>query len=65
MMQAYLKKQFKEHDKDNNGYITFEELRTVMYKINEGLTDDIIEDLIKDADKNADGKINFEGNLNK
>lgn len=57
-----LKKVFSIFDKDNNGYITADELKVAMENLNEKLTDDDVNEMIREADLNNDGKVNYEGN---
>ena len=42
-------------DKDGNGLIDRDELRTVMQQLGEKLSEDDIDEMIEDADKNGDG----------
>ena len=51
---------FKAFDIDGNGEIDRHELKQVMEKIGEPLTDEQIDSMIAEADKNGDGLINFE-----
>jgi len=50
---------FKVFDKNDDGFITFDELKRVMCSIGERLTDEEIEDMIKEADLNGDKKIDY------
>lgn len=52
---------FKVFDKNDDGFITFDELKRVMCSIGERLTDEEIEDMIKEADLNGDKKIDYKG----
>jgi Ca2+-binding EF-hand superfamily protein len=47
-------------DKNNSGYISSNELRYIIAKNNQGLSDNQINNLIFEADVNEDGQINFE-----
>lgn len=51
---------FNMFDLDGNGLISPEELKEVMHKLGESLTDAEIVTMIKKADKDFDGQINFE-----
>ncbi|XP_050539789.1 calmodulin-beta-like [Daktulosphaira vitifoliae] len=50
---------FNVFDKNGDGFITFDELKRVMFSIGERLTDEEIEDMIKEADLNGDKKIDY------
>ena len=52
---------FRIFDRDGNGYISPEELRTVMCNLGEKLTDDEVAAMIKEADMDGDGRVNYEG----
>ena len=49
---------FAVFDVDKDGYITRSELRQVMNRLGENLTDKQLDAMIKEADKDGDGKIN-------
>lgn len=51
---------FRIFDRDGNGYISPEELRTVMCNLGEKLTDDEVAAMIKEADMDGDGRVNYE-----
>ncbi|KAF5740522.1 calmodulin-like protein 8-like [Tripterygium wilfordii] len=55
-----LKEAFKVFDKDQDGYISPNELRRVMMNFGEKLTDEEVEEMIKEADLDGDGQINYE-----
>ena len=55
-----IKEAFKVFDKDGNGVIDKEELRSVMANLGERLTDEEIEQMIKEADLDGDGVVNLE-----
>ncbi|KAK4238776.1 hypothetical protein C8A03DRAFT_33172 [Achaetomium macrosporum] len=50
---------FKVFDKDGSGTISSDELRHVLKKLGENLTDDEVEEMIKLADRNGDGHIDY------
>ncbi|KAI6659134.1 Calmodulin [Oopsacas minuta] len=50
---------FQLFDKDGNGYITPEELRSVMLSLGENLSDEVIDEMIDEADMNGDNQIDF------
>lgn len=55
-----LKEAFKVFDKDQNGYISANELRNVMINLGEKLTDEEVEQMIREADIDGDGQVNYE-----
>ncbi|CAA6662748.1 unnamed protein product [Spirodela intermedia] len=55
-----LKESFKVFDKDQDGFISAFELRTVMASLGEKLTDEEVEQMIREADVDGDGKVNYE-----
>uniref|UniRef100_A0A915ITW8 EF-hand domain-containing protein n=1 Tax=Romanomermis culicivorax TaxID=13658 RepID=A0A915ITW8_ROMCU len=56
-----LKKVFDEFDKDGDGFIQMEELRTVLQNMGQNLSDEDLEIMFQAADVNRDGGISFEG----
>ncbi|KAG6773369.1 hypothetical protein POTOM_020643 [Populus tomentosa] len=55
-----LKEAFKVFDKDQDGYISPNELRHVMINLGEQLTDEELEEMIRQADLDGDGQVNYE-----
>lgn len=55
-----LKEAFKVFDKNGDGKISAEELKTVMLNLGEKLTDDEINEMIREADANGDGQVDYE-----
>ncbi|XP_011032413.1 PREDICTED: calmodulin-like protein 8 [Populus euphratica] len=55
-----LKEAFKVFDKDQDGYISPNELRHVMINLGEQLTDGELEQMIREADLDGDGQVNYE-----
>jgi len=51
---------FRVFDRDNNGYITLDELQRAMQMIGENVTDAQLNDMLTLADLDKDGKINYE-----
>ena len=53
---------FKFFDKDNNGFITPTELKSVMFNIvGQNLSDGEVKDMIREVDTDSDGKVNYNG----
>lgn len=48
-------------DRDGNGYITRDELKSAMEMIGENLTEEQLSEMLMLADLDMDGKINYEG----
>lgn len=48
-------------DRDNNGYITLDELQRAMQMIGENVTDAQLNEMLALADLDKDGRINYEG----
>lgn len=51
---------FRVFDKDRNGYITRDELRTAMDMIGEPMSETQLDDMLKATDIDNDGRINYE-----
>ena len=51
---------FAVFDVDKDGFITKSELRQVMNRLGENLTDEQLDAMIREADQDGDGKINEE-----
>ncbi|KAF5462691.1 hypothetical protein F2P56_018678 [Juglans regia] len=51
---------FKLFDRDQDGYISANELRHVMMNLGERLTDEEAEQMIKEADLDGDGQVSYE-----
>jgi Ca2+-binding EF-hand superfamily protein len=50
---------FKVFDVDGDGFITAEELRQIMAKLGETMTDEEVEMMIEEADADGDGQISY------
>ncbi|KAL0414461.1 UNVERIFIED_CONTAM: Calmodulin [Sesamum radiatum] len=50
----------RSFDKDQNGYISANELRHVMINLGEKLTDEEVEQMIREADLDGDGQVNYD-----
>lgn len=64
-MKAWGKKQdlqeaFRVFDVDSNGYISVDELKQVMAKLGEELSQEVLEAMIHEADVDQDGQVNYE-----
>lgn len=64
-MKAWRKKQdlqeaFRVFDVDRNGYISVDELKQVMAKLGEELSQEVLEAMIHEADVDQDGQVNYE-----
>lgn len=64
-MKAWGKKQdlqeaFRVFDVDGNGYISVDELKQVMAKLGEELSQEVLEAMIHEADVDQDGQVNYE-----
>ncbi|KAL5988720.1 hypothetical protein ACLOJK_026821 [Asimina triloba] len=55
-----LREAFKVFDKDQNGYISANELRLVMINLGEELTDEEVNQMIREADVDGDGQVNYD-----
>lgn len=51
---------FKVFDREGNGYITAQDLKHVMLKISDELSEEEVNLLLKQADVNGDGQIDYE-----
>ncbi|XP_036764090.2 calmodulin-like [Manis pentadactyla] len=63
-MKAWRKKQglqeaFRVFDVDGNGYISVDELKQVMAKLGEELSQEVLEAMIHEADMDQDGQVNY------
>ncbi|XP_020829378.1 calmodulin [Phascolarctos cinereus] len=55
-----IREAFRVFDKDGNGFVSAAELRHVMTKLGEKLTDDEVDEMIREADVDGDGQVNYE-----
>ena len=51
---------FKIYDKNDDGFITCDEVKKLMLTFGENLSDAEVNRIIEEADKDGDGKLNFE-----
>ena len=56
-----IRKNFRVFDKDDNGFISANELRSVMTILGEKLTDEEVDEMIREVDIDGDGQVNYEG----
>merc|ERR1719288_121986 len=57
---AEMREAFKIFDRDGNGYIDLKELKTVITRMGEPLSDKEAEEIFKVADLNGDGKLDYD-----
>ena len=55
-----LRELFREHDRDSNGVLSINEIRTMLTKLNIACEDKYINALMKEFDSNNNGTIEFE-----
>ncbi|CAJ1961066.1 unnamed protein product [Sphenostylis stenocarpa] len=55
-----LKEAFRVFDKDQDGYISASELRSVMRTIGEKVTDEEVAQMVKEADLDGDGLVDYQ-----
>lgn len=58
--EGALKDAFRIFDKDDDGFISVDELRHIMQSLGEKLTDNELDDMIGEADSDKDGLINYQ-----
>nr|XP_022331536.1 neo-calmodulin-like [Crassostrea virginica] len=58
--EAEMREAFRLFDKDENGFISADELRHIMTNLGERLTEEECFEMIKEADVDGDGQINYE-----
>ena len=51
---------FKLMDTNSDGFITRDELTTLLKSVDSNVSDDVVTEMINEADTNNDGKINFQ-----
>ena len=59
-MEEEIRKVFRVFDKNDNGFISFNELRRVLRNLGEKLSDEEVVEMIEEADLDNDGHINYE-----
>ena len=57
--ESELRDAFNLFDKNGDGFISAEELKSVMKSVGENMGDTEVEQMIKEADLDGDGKINY------
>ena len=61
LSQDSLKDAFSIFDKDDDGLISVEELRSIMKNLGDKMSDDELDEMIDAADVNHDGLVNYSG----
>ena len=61
MSQDSLKDAFSIFDKDDDGFISVEELRSIMKNLGDKMSDEELDEMIDAADTNHDGLVNYLG----
>ncbi|XP_056168079.1 calmodulin-like protein 8 [Syzygium oleosum] len=59
-IEEELKEAFKVIDKDQDGYISPDELQRVMINLGEKLTEEELEEMMREADLDGDGRLDYE-----
>ncbi|KAI6692612.1 hypothetical protein NL676_020322 [Syzygium grande] len=59
-IEEELKEAFKVIDKDQDGYISPNELKRAMINLEAKLTEEELEQMMREADLDGDGQINYE-----
>merc|ERR1719419_1189092 len=60
MTEDSLKEAFRIFDKDDDGFISVEELRNIMQNLGEKMSDKELDEMIVEADSDRDGLINYQ-----
>ena len=55
-----MREAFKIFDRDGNGYIDFHELKSVITRLGEPISNEEADNLFRDADLNGDGKLDYD-----
>ena len=58
--EAEIREAFRVFDKDENGFISADELKEVMNDLGEKLTDEEVREMIREADVDGDDHIDYE-----
>ena len=58
--ESSIRKAFRVLDKDKNGYVTVKEMKDIMMKMGEQLTEKEVREMIDEADTNGDGRIDMD-----
>ena len=64
LTQDILKDAFRIFDKDDDGFISVEELRSIMKNMGDKMTDQELDEMLDAADTKHDGLVNYSGLLN-
>ena len=57
---AELKKAFDVMDANKDGFVTKDELKSLLKGLGEDVTDEVVDEMISIADTNGDGKVEFD-----
>jgi calmodulin len=60
MTEEEIRAQFRNLDKDGNGFVSAAEIREVLTSLGDRLSDEDVEEMIRDVDKDGDGQVNYE-----
>lgn len=52
---------YQVFDREDNGFISADELRRVMMNLGEKLTNEDVEEMIREADVDGTGRVNYTG----
>lgn len=60
-MQAELKEAFRLYDKEGNGYITTDVLKSIFKELDDKISDDDLDDMIDEIDADGSGTVDYDG----
>ena len=58
-----MKKAFAVFDKDEDGFISVEDLKSVLTNLDQNFTEQEINDMVRETDTDGDGKISYNGEM--
>ncbi|XP_012298760.2 calmodulin-like protein 3 [Aotus nancymaae] len=58
--EEQIREAFRVFDKDGNGFVSASELRHIMTRLGEKLSDEEVDEMIRAADTDGDGQVNYE-----
>ena len=59
--EVEMREAFRVFDKDGNGFISAQELQSVMCNLGEKLSEEDVREMIREADLDKDGQVNYNG----